>query len=780
MKKALFTLLLSLCFLSLYGQQTQYTIGILVDEDSQELAGIRQQLEAQIVAVVGEDAIIKFPKNSFLVNELNLEKAKENYNTLLNNDTDIILAFGALNNIVINEQKTYPKPTILFGAVNKDFVSIDDTQKTSQQPNFTYIITSQSYTKDLKVLKELTNFKNVGIIVKKQFTEMVAIDQKFSGISAELGTQYTLIPYETIGDINANLNGIDAVYLADGFLLTDAEIKSLAQTFIEKKLPAFTNTSRKDVENGLFATNQSANTIDQLFRRIALNVEATINGTNLSEVPIYIDYTSRLTVNYNTAELVDVPIKYSLIGNTDFVGDFENVLAEKKYTILSAINQALDNNLSLNATKKDVALTEQDVKLSKSNYLPSLSAAANATYVDPDLADVSFGQSPEFSTDGNITLSQTLYSESANANISIQKNLFNAEVENLNASQLDLISETVTAYFTILILKANAKIQLSNLDLTRENLQIAIQNFEAGESGKSDQLRFTSELAQNMQTLVEAVNQVDQNFIVLNQILNNPLDTEIDVEDVELSKGILEKYNYTEIITILDDPKLRETFIEFLIEEAKNNAPELKSLDYNSKAIERSLKLFGSGRFIPTVALQGQYNRTFSRSGAGSTATQGFQLIDDSYNVGVNISIPIFNQNTNNINKQIATIQQDQIQLNIENSELAIAANIRNSVLNLINELSNIELSQVSEAAAKESLELTQTSYATGAVSIIQLIDAQNNYLSAQLARTNAVYNYLIRALELERNLGYFFILNTEEDNQNFRQRFLEFSTNKN
>ena len=163
---------------------------------------------------------------------------------------------------------------------------------------------------------------------------------------------------------------------------------------------------------------------------------------------------------------------------------------------------------TLQSDKKDVELTEQDVRTAKSNYLPNLTASSSGTYVDPDLAEVSNGQSPEFSTSGAITLEQTLFSEAANANISIQKKLQKAQEENFNASQLDAILDATNAYFNILILKANTQIQLRNLDLTKTNLQIAEQNFEAGQSGKSDMLRFRSQLAQNTQSLIEAINQL--------------------------------------------------------------------------------------------------------------------------------------------------------------------------------------------------------------------------------------------------------------------------------
>lgn len=779
MKK--YTLLLFILFVTIsFAQKQNYNIGILMDNHTEEVAPLLNHLKTQIKAVVGEDAIINFPAQSTLINNYNLQKATDNYNTLLNNNTDIILAFGVVNNKVINTKSAHKKPTILFGAVNQDLNSIDLAKQTSGINNFTYLVDSQSFKTDLTKLKTLTNFKTVGVIIEDVFTSILPIQDTFNKISKELNVNYKIIPYKTTNDITQNLDSIDAVYLAGGFFLNQDEIKQLAAVFIDKKLPSFTNSGIEDVKNGMFATLQGEDNLEQFSRRISLIIESYIGGTPLSEMPVFIEYNPRLTINYNTAEATGVPIKHSLIATTDFVGEFKNSLSEKQYNLLEVINTALDKNLSLQSAQKDVDISQQNIKTAKSNYLPSLTAAASGTYTDPNLAEISGGQNPEFQTTGNITLQQTVFSEAANANISIQKSLQKAQQENFNTDQLNTIFNASNAYFNTLILKANAQIQLQNLNLTKRNLQIAKQNFEAGEAGKSDLLRFRSQMAQNTQSMIVTGNQLEQSFIALNQLLNNPIATEIDIENVELDQGIFKQYNYNQLAKLLDDPSLREPFIEFLVEEAKNNAPELKALGFNLDATERNIKLNGTGRFLPTVAIQGQYNNIFSRSGVGSTAPPGTSFLDTNYNVGLNVSIPILNRNQNNINRQIAVIQKDQLNINKENIELSIAANIRNSVLNLINEVSNIELSKVSEATAKEALELTQTSYSNGAVTIIQLIDAQNNYLSAQLSRTNAIYNYLISALQLERNLGYYFLLSTPTENEQFTQRFLEFTNNRN
>jgi len=98
------------------------------------------------------------------------------------------------------------------------------------------------------------------------------------------------------------------------------------------------------------------------------------------------------------------------------------------------------------------------------------------------------------------------------ANIDIQKSVNKAQQEVYNAAELDALLNATTSYFNALILKTNASIQNQNLQVTKQNLELAEQNFQAGASGKSDVLRFKSELAQNTQSLISAANQLPSIF----------------------------------------------------------------------------------------------------------------------------------------------------------------------------------------------------------------------------------------------------------------------------
>ncbi|MEM9326684.1 MAG: TolC family protein [Bacteroidota bacterium] len=746
-------------------------IGTLVDEVSPEVSELSQALMTEIQAVVGRDAVVTFPESDFLVTNHDPAIAARHYQAL-SERVDIILTFGEASAIATSRFERFPVPTIVFGATHSDLAQYDLSKGMSGIDNLTYLIFSRSFREDLEDFLSIYRFEKVAVAVEKGVNDNFDVASKLDPVLTSLGADYQLVPFENPKDILSGLGDCDALYMAGGFLLGDAEVKALADSLRKRVIPSFTSTSTHDVELGLLATNQPATTTEQIFRRIALSVEAIVNGKNPAELPLFMESKSEMTLNYNTASYLNLPIRSSLFTNISIVGNTTDFEVVRRYDLIDAIAEALQRNLPLQSVAKDVDLAEKDVSTSRADYLPDLTAQVTSSYVDPKIAEVSFGQNPEFMTSGVLTLSQTIYSPAVSANIDIQRNLQMAQFQNLTAEQLNTVLEVSQAYFNILLLKTNVRITKNNLDLTKENLKIAEQKYESGESGVLDVLRFQSEKAQNTQSLVEAINSLQQSYFALNLILNQPIDRDIDVEEAALGEGVFEEYNYEDLLSLLDDPALRDPFIGYLVQQAQRNSPELKSLDFNLRATEASFNLAKNGRYVPTLGLQGQYNYVFDRSGAGSELSPGISIPDSYYTLGVTASLPIFQQNKQNINQQIATIQREQLLINSQDLNRSLERNVQGAVLDIINQISNIELSRIAESAARESLDLTQQAYEEGASDWVQVIDAQNNYIASQLAYANASYNFLQSAVSLERVMGRFFLLNNREANEAFRQDF--------
>ena len=244
-------------FFGMAQEEKTFKIGMMVDSQTPETRALFEQLTSEVMAVVGEDATIIFPPELVLVNNFDVNRARENYNQLLASDADIILAIGSASNLIIQNKPSYPKPTILFGSINTDLTQLDLSKQTSEIDNFTYLMGVQSFKDDLKTFKELTDFSNVGIAIEKGIAESLPLDDTFSAILDELGASYRLIPFVTIEDIDSNLTDLDGLYLAGGFELSDAQVKILSEALIQKNIPSFTSTGARDVMQGIMATNNS-------------------------------------------------------------------------------------------------------------------------------------------------------------------------------------------------------------------------------------------------------------------------------------------------------------------------------------------------------------------------------------------------------------------------------------------------------------------------------------------------------------------------------------------
>jgi len=763
-------ILLLLIFSSLLGraqQQEDYTIAILGDKMIPETDQILVQLKNEIKSVVGQSANIIFKDSFILLNDLNLDKAKSNYQKMLaSKDVDLILSFGSINNLVIAKNKNFPKPVILFGVINDDFITFPENQVASNIPNLTYILTPQSYKRDLIQFKEIFPYRKIGIVVDQYLMDIYPVKNTLDKLFEEIKAEYTLIPISKSTDVDGKLSDLDAVYLTGGIFFSKDEQIALVNKFNSEKLPTFTSIDEHFSEYGILLTSQPINNLDQFFRRIALNIEAAVNGDDLSKLPIYMDIEAKLSLNIETSFQINFPLKYSFLLRTNIVGNANRLSSQKSYSLPEVMNQVLEQNLGLKAEQKNIEMASQEVKLSKSEYLPELSTSLSGTHIDPDLAEASNGSNPEYSTSGKVSFEQLIFSEQASANIKIQKEIEKASKESYNSKEKDAIFNAGFAYYNALIAKANFLINDENLRVTRQNYEIAQQKYDAGQTGKSDVLRWKSELARATQNIVNGYTSLNQSFNELNQILNNPVDLRIDVLDYVSEK---EKNEHVKFFNLLDDPFLRERFTRFIEETAINNAHELKSLQHNISASKRTEMLYKRSKFLPTIGLQGQYNHTFSRGGKGTTYPTGFTGAPDGYyNVGVQVSLPIFQKNQRNIKRQKSFIQMEQLNIQKDDAIVSIKRNVSDIILSITSQFANIELSKVSTETAKESLELMQISYSNGAIGITSLIDSQQAYFQAQQQQANANYNFQMSILQLERVMSYFFMLHTDEENNVF------------
>jgi len=173
--------------------------------------------------------------------------------------------------------------------------------------------------------------------------------------------------------------------------------------------------------------------------------------------------------------------------------------------------------------------------------------------------------------------------------------------------------------------------------------------------------------------------------------------------------------------------------------------------------------------WLPDFTVDWKVEQYFAQDGSGRRDHSPLDNTD--WQVGVFARIPLFEGG-----RQVAKasrLEEEVSRLKIDKNSLIEA--ITQDVLSAINKTRasypSISLTREAEEAARKNLDLVTDSYIHGIKNIIDLLDAQNQYLNARLEAANAVYNFLIDFMGVQRAMGEFFIFMPEEMKIQWLQR---------
>ena len=195
-----------------------------------------------------------------------------------------------------------------------------------------------------------------------------------------------------------------------------------------------------------------------------------------------------------------------------------------------------------------------------------------------------------------------------------------------------------------------------------------------------------------------------------------------------------------------------QAFQEFYKLEALENSPELKSFDSLLEINARELLANQRGHYVPDVSVVAQAGRNIDQSGLGALT----DIEKNSWSVGLQASLSFDLNGQRRATSSRKELEKRQLQLQQQSAAQRILTLTGQALFNVGSSYPSIELSHASADAATESLELVRNAYAKGRVSISELLDAQNNALSARLQAADAEYAFLQDYVGLMRAAGDF------------------------
>lgn len=401
-----------------------------------------------------------------------------------------------------------------------------------------------------------------------------------------------------------------------------------------------------------------------------------------------------------------------------------------RFTLEDCLRFAAANNYERKSLELAGNSLETTYEQSKQQRLPNLSAS-----VGQNLSNNENG----WSTSGNLGVgsSVTIY-QGGNINNTIEQSRLNVERNEVQLERYDnqLATQILQSFITILGNQELLNYQLEVLNTSREQVKQGRVRHNVGTILESDLL------------LLEAQYYSDS---------NNVVDTRINIENNLLDLKVLLSMNPTDDLEIvtpntdnLDDLKDSLPSEEETVNLAMEYMPDLRMSDYDIRLAEKSVDM-ARGNYFPSISANANVGMSvLSFDSDGNSKWYG----KPTESAGISMSIPIYSRGQTKANVKKSRIALEQAQLDYEQSVLAVRQTVVQAYRNVISAYNAYKVSQVKENAYSKSFNAYNIQYQYGAITTVELLQQQNNYLNALNSYIQNKYSLLMKRKILDVYMG--------------------------
>jgi len=421
------------------------------------------------------------------------------------------------------------------------------------------------------------------------------------------------------------------------------------------------------------------------------------------------------------------------------------VIAQKRvWTFQQCLDTAIQRNISVNQTRLTNEINKVNLKQSKANRIPSLSASANEGFnfgrsIDPttnQYVEENYN-STNFSVNGNLNL----FNGFQNTRTILQNKMnIEAGMSDIEKAKNDVILNITTGYLQVLLyyeILAAADTQ-AIADIEQVNRTQKMVN--AGKVPELNLYQIQSQLATDNLAVVNAQSNLDLSKVTLMQLMEVPIIDSFEVVKPDLSEpsGAL----------LLSNAEIYKKALAIM--------PEVNSASIRSNNALQAIKIYEGARW-PRLNLNGGINTNYA-----SRSTKGTFLNPQSYpfqeqvwdnisqSIGLSLAIPIYSNRQIKSNIDIAKINAMNIQLNEQNTKNVLRKTIEQAYTDLKNSLKKYEATKEQLATAEISYRTIEKKYDVGMVTAIDFLVEKNNFAQAQSNVIQSKYNYIFKSKVLD------------------------------
>ena len=309
-------------------------------------------------------------------------------------------------------------------------------------------------------------------------------------------------------------------------------------------------------------------------------------------------------------------------------------------------------------------------------------------------------------------------------------------VEKARSSRLDMVTQVKNAYYGILLAKEAFAVYKDVYENAVNNYEETKKKFDAEKISEMELLRAKTTVANAIPNVYNAESSVILALWQLKAVLGIDLDMNIDIA------GKLEDWSQQ---MFYDIHKHDSVVLD------RNST--MKQLAIQAEMLAETIKLQKYAN-IPSLALGFNFSMN---SMANDVKFSEFRWTPYSY-VGVSLNIPIFAGGKRYNQIRQAKTQYQQVQLQTLDTERQLKIAIRQFLTTMETNMKSFYAAQDAVAAAQKGYDIAESAYKVGRSTLIELNDAQLGLTQAQLAQSQAIYNFVTAKAQLEQVLGQDFI----------------------
>lgn len=413
-------------------------------------------------------------------------------------------------------------------------------------------------------------------------------------------------------------------------------------------------------------------------------------------------------------------------------GDGDSLLAEG--TLRNCVRYALSHQPSIQQSLLDEQITDRIINGKLADWFPQINLSLNAQHFFQIpvaiVGGVPVNASLDNASTGTLSVSQTLFDRDVLLASSTAGDVRLASRHRTTGNTIDVVVNVSKAFYAALLTRQQIRVLDDDILRLQQSLKDAFAQYQGGVVDKTDYKRATVSLNNAKAERTQNVELMKARDAFLKEQMGYPAEgaLELAYDSTQIENGIL--IDTTAAVRY-------ENRVEYQLLEVQKRLAEA-NLDYNDWS------------FLPSLSAFGDYNLNYQSTRIPSLYRQNYP----SSFVGLQLSFPIFEGG-----KRIQEIKQASLEVRRAEFDIALFKNAVNTqyaqaMADYRSNLNTYDVLKTNLELADDVYRTIQLQYRAGTKTYLELISAETDLRTAQLNRTNALYQVLRSKLDVQKALG--------------------------